>query len=99
MSRKRKWLLAAALVAATIVAGLSIAGYIIANRLANRFDPYIREQTIQYLEQRFDSDVELASLRVRVPNLSLIDVAAYRGRGAIAHVEGKRAGPMPRRYS
>jgi hypothetical protein len=43
------------------VAALVVAGHF----LAVRFEPYIREQAIKYLEKRFDSDVQIATLRVR----------------------------------
>src|SRR5262249_46586632 len=56
--------------------------------LAKRFEPYIREQAILYLQRRFDSEVELATLRVRMPQTSPIRLVLTHGRGAIARVEG-----------
>jgi hypothetical protein len=82
---KKRWLVAlGAFTGLGLVAGLTIAGYV----LAHRFDPYIRQQTILYLQQRFDSEVELASLRVRLPRISPLRVLFNGGRGAMAQVEG-----------
>jgi hypothetical protein len=57
--------------------------------VAARFQPYVRQQAIQYLEDRFDSDVELADLRVSVPNTSFFQLVMTRGRGVHARVEGE----------
>src|SRR5215471_1177816 len=59
-----------------------------ASILAKRFEPYIREQAVLYLRRRFDSEVELAALRVRMPQTSTIRLLLTRGRGAVARVEG-----------
>ncbi|PYS37284.1 MAG: hypothetical protein DMG14_21825, partial [Acidobacteria bacterium] len=60
-----------------------------ASLLAKRFEPYIREQAILYLHNRFDSDVELAALRVRMPKTSPLRLLMTRGRGAVARVEAE----------
>jgi hypothetical protein len=57
--------------------------------VAQRSEPYIREQTIQYLEKRFDSDVELATLRVHLPKMSVLEMIANKARGAMARVEAE----------
>ena len=57
--------------------------------LAGRFEPYIRDQAIQYLKKRFDSDVELAALRVRLPNISPLKMVLHGGKGQLARVEGE----------
>ena len=56
--------------------------------LSRRFEPYLREQAIEYLQKRFDSDVEIAILKVRLPKASPIRLVLTNGRGAIARVEG-----------
>jgi hypothetical protein len=84
-SRRRKWLIAVGVCLLGVVAGLVIT----ARMLAARFQPYVREQAIEYLENRFDSDVELADLRVSIPNTSLFKLAMTRGRGVYARVEGE----------
>jgi hypothetical protein len=66
------------------LAALTVAAYV----LSKRFEPYIRAQVISYLENRFDSDVELAALRVRMPRVSLLQMLMTRGRDTIATVEG-----------
>src|SRR5215813_1367714 len=62
---------------------------VVASRLAKRFEPYIREQAILYLRQRFDSEVELTALRVQMPQTSPLRLLLNRGRGAVARVEGE----------
>ena len=42
---------------AAIIIGLLVGGSV----LTKRFEPYIREQAVSWLEKRFDSRVELAS--------------------------------------
>ena len=66
-----------------------IAVLMAASLLAKRFEPYIREQAILYLHNRFDSDVELAALRVRMPKTSPLRLLMTRGRGAVARVEAE----------
>lgn len=83
--RKTRWVLAIALFAAVFAIVVIIA----ARFIAAHFEPYIREQAILYLEKRFDSDVELASLRVYLPHLSPLKLVLSRGRGAMARVEGE----------
>jgi hypothetical protein len=85
MSRRQKWLIGCS---ACAVAAL-LALFIAARTLARRFEPYIRAQAIEYLSKRFDSHVELASLRVHVPNFSPLRLLLTHGRGALARVEGE----------
>jgi hypothetical protein len=67
-----------------VVVALVIAGYVV----ANRFEPYVRGQVIAYLQERFDSEAEISSLRVRMPRASLLHTFFTRGRGMVATVEG-----------
>src|SRR2546428_12071669 len=83
--RKRNWLISISLILAFGVTALVVA----AHRLARQIDPYIREQAILYLQRRFDSEVELASLRISVPNFSHVKLLLNRGRGVRARVEGE----------
>jgi hypothetical protein len=50
--------------------------------LSRRFEPYIREQAIAYMSQRFDSEVQLDSLSVEMPKLSPLQLLMER-RGLI----------------
>ena len=84
-NRRRNWLVGLGL-AALFVLGALIIG---ARMLANRFEPYIRQQAIEYLQKRFDSDVELASLSVDIPKIPTLKLATSRGRGVFAYVEGQ----------
>lgn len=81
--RKKKWLIGIAGAAGVAMLVLFIAG----REMAKRFDPYIREQAIHYLEEHFDSDAELGELHVSMPNLSPLKVIFNRGMGAMARVE------------
>lgn len=81
---RKKWLIAGALVFVVVGGGLFLAAFI----LAKRAEPYIREQAIQYLRDRFDSDVELARLQVHIPSASPVRLLFSRGRGTLAEVEG-----------
>jgi hypothetical protein len=85
MSRRQKWLIGLSVCGLAVLIGLFIAAKI----LARRFEPYIRAQAIEYLSKRFDSHVELASLRVHIPNASPVRLLLTRGRGALARVEGE----------
>ena len=81
--RKKKWLIVVAVLALVTISVLFIAASI----LSRRFEPYLREQAILYLQERFDSEVELAALRVHMPNVSPIQLLLHR-RG-FAQVEGE----------
>src|SRR5215467_5078025 len=77
------------LIVVSIAIGLGFIGLVIAAHiLTRRIDPYIRQQVILYLQRRFESEVELASLRVSVPNTSAVKMLLNRGRGTMVRVEG-----------
>jgi hypothetical protein len=88
MRTKRKyklWLMAAGL----CVLVLAAVGVIAARVLSHRFEPYVREQAIEYLRKRFASEVELRALRVRLPRTSPLRLLMTRGRGSITRVDGE----------
>lgn len=85
--RRKKWLTVAGILlgmSAVLIIGLLVA----VSALRKRFEPYIRAQAIAYLRQRFDSDVELAALHIRLPAISPVHMLMARGRGTLAQVEG-----------
>jgi len=82
--RRKKWLISGSVVFAVAAGGLFIAASI----LARRVEPYIREQAIQYLRERFESDVELARLQVHVPPDLPLLLLFHGGRGTLAQVDG-----------
>jgi AsmA-like C-terminal region len=85
-SRRRKiWVSVIAAGALACVVALSIAVSI----FSKRFEPFLREQAVQYLRTRFESDVELAALRLHMPKLSPLKLWKSRGRGSMARVEGE----------
>ena len=86
MSKRKKYLVIG--LVASVLLGFVLM-LVVASRLAKRFEPYIREQAILYLRQRFDSEVELRALRVQMPQTSPLRLLLNRGRGAVARVEGE----------
>lgn len=89
--RGKRWLIGggiglAVLLAAGIVAGIE---------LAHRFEPMVRAQAIQYMEDRFHSDVELKSLKIHPPKVPWLVLLLNRGRGARVRVD---AGGLSMRF-
>jgi len=82
---KRNWLLAVSLAALAVVVGLVLA----ASALRARIDPYARQQVMQYLSRRFNSDVALRELHIGIPRTSMLRLLLTRGRGAIITIEGE----------
>jgi len=85
MSRRKKWVLVVAVFGAVLLTGL----YVAALMVSKRFEPYIREQAIQYVRTRFNSEVELPVLRVRLPQVPPVRLLLSRGRGGLVRVEGE----------
>src|SRR5688572_28092973 len=83
--RRRNWFIGIGLFLALTVAVLFMAAY----RQSHRFEPYIREQAILYLEKRFDSEAEVAALRVSIPKFAPWDLLRDHGHGTFARVEGE----------
>lgn len=84
--RKRKFWYWVAGVATLAFIGLTVAGIV----LSRRFEPFIKEQTVLYLEKRFDSEAKLGSLKVSMPMESPLRVLLNKGRGAQVRVEGRK---------
>src|SRR5262245_55121968 len=85
MRSRRKILFVIGACAAAGITGLLIG----ASLMARRFEPYIRQQAIDYLRTGFDSEVELASFSISMPNVSSLRLLLTRGRGALAKVTGE----------
>jgi hypothetical protein len=83
--KRKKWLIAVCVVLLLGVGGAWIA----ASMASKRFEPYIREQAVRYLSERFDSEVEFAAINVKLPATSPVRLFITKGRGAIATVEGR----------
>jgi hypothetical protein len=86
MSKTARLLLIIALSGAVSVAVLL---FVMARVFAGKFQPEVRSRVVQYLEKRFDSKVTLGDLQIRIPRVSPIGLLLHRGRGTIAHVEGR----------
>jgi hypothetical protein len=82
---KKKWLLGIGLVGFFTAGGLVVAGFV----LAGHIEPYVHQQAIQYLRQRFDSDVQIQTLHVRIPEISPLRLLLTRRWGASARIEGE----------
>jgi hypothetical protein len=86
MSKRTKYILSG--VAAFIV--LAGAGaYFTAAAIARRFEPALRAQAIQYMQDRFHSEVEIGALHINRPRMSVVQILLRHGRGAIVSVEGE----------
>ena len=83
-ANRKKWLIAGGI---AVAAGV-IAVLVTSSIVSRRFTPFIREQAVLYLQERFDSEVELGALQVHMPNVSALRLWWTHGRGAISHVEG-----------
>lgn len=69
---------------------LGIVGVLIAaSILSKRFEPYIKEQAINYLAKRFDSQVEIGRLSVNIPHIPALQLVTRRGAGVVAEVTGE----------
>jgi hypothetical protein len=83
MTRTRKGLLIAGGVAAALVIGLLVAARI----LAKRFEPYVRQQAVEYLSTRFASQAQIGKLKIHLPGTSPVRLLLTRGRNSVARVE------------
>jgi hypothetical protein len=84
MTRRKKWLLGIGLVAGVGMVALVL----VATAMTHRLDPYIRNQVLLYLQERFDSEVEIQSLRVTLPKASALRMWLTHRRGAWATIDG-----------
>jgi hypothetical protein len=82
--RKKLWLAGITAFVLLLIAG----AYIAASIIAKQFEPTLRAQAIQYLQNRFHSEVELTALHVNSPKMSTVEILLEHGRGAIVGVEG-----------
>jgi hypothetical protein len=85
-ARKKKWLIG---IAVASLIGLT-ALFIAARQMANQVEPYIHDQAVQFLEKRFDSEVTIGALRVKIRKISPWQLLARDMHGATARVEGER---------
>jgi hypothetical protein len=85
MPRNRKvWFAGIGLFAGVAV----LSGFLALRMLSRRVEPYVRQQAIEYLTHRFDSDVQLSGLKVRFPKSSPLSLLISRGRGGHVRIEG-----------
>jgi hypothetical protein len=86
VSKRRKlWL--GGIAAAILLLGAG--AYIAASIIAKRFEPTLRAEAIDYLRNRFHADVELASLHINRPKMSVIQILLRHGRGALVTVDAE----------
>jgi hypothetical protein len=86
MSNRQKYLLAA-IPAFIVLAG--VGAYFAASVIARRFEPAVRAQAIKYMQDRFHSEVEIGTLHINRPKMSVIQILLRHGRGAIVAVESE----------
>src|SRR3954447_13362277 len=80
----KRWLLGSVVGAVCVL----LIMFAVGSMLATRFDPYIRDQAIQYLSKRFESEVEIGKLSINIPRIPFMKLFWTRGRGVIAEVTG-----------
>ena len=81
----RKWWVWVLMVTFVLVAGLAVTAFILTRRL----EPLVREQTVRYLRERFDADVEIGRLDASLPMGSSTRVILTRGKGAVVRASGE----------
>lgn len=85
ISKRQRWVLGGV---ATLIVGLG-GIFLAASAMSRRFEPYIRQQAVEYLTRRFDSEVQLGRLRVSIPSIPFTRLFMTRGRGVLAEVVGE----------
>lgn len=83
--RKKIILIVAGVTALGCLAALLIAASIFSKRI----EPFLREQAVLYMQDRFQSDVQLGALRLKLPKMSPLRLWRTRGNGLLARVEGE----------
>ena len=82
MSRKRRWLLWIGGTLLFVIAALAGAGYY----LAQRIEPFLKEQTAAYLRAHFNSELEWSRFQVSMSLGSPLRALLEKGKGAIVRV-------------
>ena len=77
-------------VAVVLIGSVLVALFESARYWTDKASPLIREKAEAYLEDRFDSDVDIGSLNVQLPIISPLHFLTTKGRGSIAQVEGRK---------
>lgn len=75
-------------VAGGTVAVSLLALFIAARHLTEKTEPFLRDQTVTYLRERFHADVDLKALRIHMPRLSPVRMWRSKGVGTVVKVEG-----------
>ena len=83
-TRKRR---IAAWIGGSVLLFLVAAG-VISYVIAKRTEPFLRDQTISYLKTKFNADVRLDALKVRIPISSPLQLLMPGGKRIEAHVTG-----------
>ncbi len=87
MSRNAKRL---AVIVLCALGGMLVLLFVIARTFAGRFEPQINTLVVQYLQEHFDSQVELGDLHISIPAVSPLGLLFRGGSGTLAHVEGHK---------
>lgn len=84
----KKWLIGLGVIV-LLLGGAAFFGYRQAQQLAAQWEPMARKQLIEYLENRFDSSVDVGKLDFQVPALSPWEVWRTGAKGRILKVWGE----------
>jgi hypothetical protein len=79
---KRKWLIRIASAVGLVLAALAGTAWY----LSEKIEPYVRERTVAFLEERFDGEVTLGKFDVSMPIREPLKVLLSKGRGAMLRV-------------
>ena len=80
-------MLAGALIGIPAAGGLAL--FYLAKQHASKIEPYIRDQAVAYLRDRFHAEVEITDLRIEIPTLSPVKMYLTKGRGVMASVTAR----------
>src|ERR1044071_1831721 len=86
MTAWKKWSLVGA---GLVIAAGGVGLFVLAPRIASRFEPMVREQALRYLRERFHSDVDVTALHIHLPSLSRLQLLLKHERVAKVGVDGE----------
>jgi len=86
MQKRTKWILGA-LVGVPVAGGLVL--LYLAKQHSAKIEPYIRDQSVAYLRDRFNAEVSVGTLQIDIPALSPVKMYVSKGRGVLAAVTAR----------
>lgn len=78
----KKWLIGIGLLLIAAAGTL----YFLGRRYASRIEPYLRDQAVVYLRERFQAEVKIGDLKIEMPGFSPVQMYLSKGKGHKAAV-------------